>query len=212
MKDIVLGVIPARGNSRRVPRKNIKMLGGHELIWWTIEAAKKSRTLDYFLVSTDDEEIAKVSRRYGAPVPFKRPAELGVDCDSTLVLQHAVRKVEGKGLCDMRSHIATEDVRVSHVVCLQPTSPFRTATDIDECVRIAKATNAESVISFKPVKEHPLWCFQTKAYGHEMEPFLHEIELKGENLVIQNLPFLFYPNGAVYVTRRDVLIDRKSVV
>lgn len=179
-----------------MPRKNIKLLGGRPLIAWTIDAACKSTMLDYFLVSTNDSEIAKISKRCGAPVPFKRPAKLSEDVDTCLVLQHAVEKVEAK-----------KDVVVSYVVCLQPTSPFRVPADIDECVRIAKATGVDSVVSFRQATEHPYWMFQTKLYGHEMEPFMNEVKLEGDNLVIQKLPILFYPNGAVYVTRRDVLMS-----
>lgn len=127
--------------------------------------------------------------------------------NSCLVLQDAVLRYESyleRGRWD--TPIVEGDTKVSYVVCLQPTSPLRQASDIDECVRIAKATGAESVVSFRQAVEHPFWLFQTKPYGHEMEPFMGDVSLEGDNLVIQNLPVFFYPNGAVYVTRRDVLM------
>lgn len=192
----VLGVIPARGGSRRVPRKNIKELNGKPLIAYSIEAAKDSKLLDYFLVSTNDEEIAKISRHYGAPVPFKRPAKISGDCDTVMVAAHAIQKYEEK-----------KQRRVSHVCILQPTSPFRNASDIDECVRIAKTTGVDSVVSFTRVSQFPQWCFEMKQFGHEMTPFMSDIRLEGENLVSQNLPVLFYPNGAVYVVKRDVAMS-----
>jgi CMP-N,N'-diacetyllegionaminic acid synthase len=198
-QDAVLGVCPARGGSVRVPRKNIKPLGGKPLIAWTIEAENKYKRLDYFLVSTNDEEMAKISRKLGAPVPFKRPEKISTDCDSVLVLKHAVEKFEER-----------KGKRVGYVVCLQATSPFRTAADIDECIRIAQANpNIESVISFKKASEHPYWCFQQKPFCHEVEPFLPEIRMEGDVLVSQNLPYVLYPNGAIYVVKRDVIMSNR---
>jgi len=194
----VLGVILARGGSKRVPRKNIKELGGRPLIAYTIDAAKGSKMLDYFLVSTNDEEIAKIARSLGAPVPFKRPERISEDVDSIIPTIHAIKKYEKKKLR-----------RVSHVVMLQPTSPFRTSADIDECVRIAKTTGVDAVISFRKASESPYWMFTLKDFGHEMQSFTPEVELEGANLVIQNLPTIFYPNGAVYVLKREVAMKGK---
>jgi CMP-N,N'-diacetyllegionaminic acid synthase len=193
----VLGVIPARGGSKRVPRKNIKVLGGRPLVAWSIEAAKNSKSLDYFLVSTNDEEIAKISKGLGAHVPFKRPAKISEDVDTVYVAIHAIEKYEKK-----------KQQTVSHVVILQPTSPFRTANDIDECVRIAKTTGVDSVVSFRKTAESPYWMFTMKEYGHEMVPF-ETMELSGDNLVSQNLPPVYYPNGAIYVVRRDVIMEER---
>src|SRR3989338_9088845 len=96
----VLAVITARGGSKGIPRKNIKDLAGVPLIAYTIEAAKNSRCLDYFLVSTDDAEIAEVSKKYSAPVPFMRPTELSTDAAKSIpVIQHAIswlKEREGK--------------------------------------------------------------------------------------------------------------------
>ena len=193
--EAVLGVILARGGSKRVPRKNIKELGGKPLIVWTIEAAQKAKTLDYCLVSTNDDEIAKISRQYGAHVPFKRPARLGEDVDSIEPTIHAIKKYEKK-----------KKKTVSHVVMLQPTSPFRTADDIDECVRIAKVTGVDTVVSVKKVTEYPEWMFEMKPFSHELIPFMG-IELEGSNLISQNMPFRVYPNGAVYVVKRETAMS-----
>lgn len=195
----VLGVIPARGGSRRVPRKNLKKLGGKPLVVWTIEAAKKSALLNYFLVSTNDAEIARISREHGAEVPFTRPEEISVDCDSTEVSLHALKWYERE-----------KKETVDYVCLLQPTSPFRTPHDIDACIQIAKNTKADSVISVTKVQQHPYWCLSNKSpYDNELTPFL-EVRLEGGNLVSQNLPLVWYPNGAVYVTRRDVVLEGRT--
>lgn len=115
---MVLGIIPARGGSKGVPRKNIRLISGKPLIAWTIEAAKKSKLLDRFIVSTEDNEIADIAREYGAEV-LKRPAELATDEVSTMsVLQHALAQIK----CDT-------------VVLLQATSPIRKPALIDECIK-----------------------------------------------------------------------------
>jgi CMP-N,N'-diacetyllegionaminic acid synthase len=173
------------------------LLGGKPLIAWTIQAAKKSKDMYDFIVSTNDDEIAAISSKYGAPVPFRRPPALSVDCDTTLVLQHAIEMYEEQG-----------GNKVDWVVCLQPTSPFRLGTDIDECIRVAKATNADTVVSIMPVHQHPEWMFQMKPFNHELESYANA-RLEGENLVWQNLPPLYYPNGAVYVTKRAVIMKGK---
>jgi len=129
-------------------------------------------------------------------VPFKRPAAISEDVDTVYVVQHAIEWYEHK-----------KGGKVDYAVTLQPTSPLRTSDDIDECVNIAKATRIESVISVKKASEHPFWCLTMKPFGHEVEPFLSDIELEGDLLVSQNLPLALYPNGAVYVTRRDVIMS-----
>lgn len=185
----------ALGGSKRVPRKNAKMLGTRELIGWTIEAAKNAKSLDFCLVSTNDREIRDIARKYGGRVPFKRTKELAEDCDTTLVAIDAVERYEAK-----------KQKRVGHVCILQPTSPFRTSDDIDRCVQIAVTTGVDTVISVTKAHQSPYWMFQMKAFSHELESFMN-IDLEGDNLVSQNLPTLFYPNGAVYVVRRDVLMS-----
>lgn len=194
---MVLGVVPARGGSRRVKRKNIKLLGGKPLIAWTLEEAKKASSLDYLLVSTDDPDIAEFSRSQGVPVPFKRPPELSVDCDTSLVLRHALQWYEKK-----------KKKQVGYVVCLQPTSPFRWAEDIDRCLQIARVTNAETVVSVSKTKQHPYWCFEMAPVNQRLVPHM-ESGLRGDKLVSQNLPLFFYPNGAVYVTVRDMILEGK---
>jgi N-acylneuraminate cytidylyltransferase len=115
---MILGITPARGGSKGIPRKNIKEIAGKPLISWTIEAAKNSRLLDKYIVSTEDEEIAGVLKKYGAEV-LSRPPEFATDEASTLcVLQHVVQNIA----CDI-------------VVLLQATSPIRREGLIDECIK-----------------------------------------------------------------------------
>jgi len=115
---MILGVIPARGGSKGIPRKNVKQINGKPLIVWTIEAAKESKMIDRYVVSTEDEEIAATSREYGVDV-IERPPELATDEATTLsVLQHAVEKIP----CDS-------------IVLLQATSPIRRGGLIDECIK-----------------------------------------------------------------------------
>jgi N-acylneuraminate cytidylyltransferase len=114
----ILGITPARGGSKGIPRKNIKEIAGKPLIAWTIEAAKESEMIDRYVVSTEDEEVAQIVRGYGVEV-FPRPSELVTDEATTLsVLQHAIEKIP----CDI-------------VVLLQATSPIRRGGLIDECIR-----------------------------------------------------------------------------
>ncbi len=152
----ILGVIPARGGSKSVPRKNIALVHGKPLIAYTIEAAQHSRLLTHFLVSSDDPEIIAVARKYGAPVPFVRPAELATDIAPTLpVVQHAVGEME-------RMHGITYDF----VVLLQPTTPLRLPEDIDAALEKLVATGANSVISVCDVGAyHPARMRRSRTTG-----------------------------------------------
>ena len=124
----VLGLIPARGKSKGIPRKNIKNLCGKPLIAWTIEESLKSKKLDNVVVSTDDEEIADIAQKYGADVPFMRPAELAGDSTSGI---------------DTVLHAIDELPDFDSVLLLQPTSPLRTSTDIDSIINFAFSKNVQ---------------------------------------------------------------------
>ncbi|MEK7358375.1 MAG: acylneuraminate cytidylyltransferase family protein, partial [Bdellovibrionota bacterium] len=140
----VLGVIPARGGSKGILRKNVRNLGGKPLIAWTIEATRSSRYLDRVIVSTDDREIAEVSVAHGAEVPFLRPAELASDtATSPQVLAHALGECPGFDLA----------------VLLQPTSPLRETADIDVCIELCVRNAATSAVSVKTVDVHPAHMF-----------------------------------------------------
>jgi len=147
-----LGVILARGNSKRLPRKNILPLNGIPLIAHVIKAGLSSNGLNDLIVSTDCEEIADVSKKYGAKVPFMRPAELAQDSStSDEALIHAVLEYE-----------KIFNVKVDNVILLQPTSPFTTGKMIDECIALFEEQKYSSVLTVVPVSKRCEWTGQVK--------------------------------------------------
>lgn len=196
----VLGIIPARGGSKGIPRKNLCPVGGHPLIAWTICAAQRSRKLSACLVSTDSEEIAEVARWYGADVPFIRPSSLADDTSPTIdVVGHAIRHYEH-----------STGSNISLVVVLQPTTPFRTGEDIDRAIALMEAdSTAQSLISgYDASHAHPaiMHVPLTDRPGRVV-PLIPSAAGVGRR---QEFPRVFVRNGAVYVARRDlVLHDRR---
>jgi len=193
----VLGLIPARGGSKGVPRKNIKLLCGRPLLSYTAEAALSSRRLSRVILSTEDEEIAEAGRSCGLEVPFLRPAELASDETPMLpVVQHAVRFLEEHG-----DHFDA-------VCLLQPTNPLRTAGDIDGCIQLLESGDADAVVTTLPVpaEHNPHWVYFRDGQGM--------LRLStGERTPIprrQALPPAFHREGSVYVTRRETLMERNS--
>jgi CMP-N,N'-diacetyllegionaminic acid synthase len=189
----VLAVIPARGGSKGVPQKNIRALGGRPLIGYTIAAAQEARRLARTIVSTDDAEIAEVARGLGAQVPFLRPADLASDSARAIpVLQHALAACE-----------AEDGRRYDAVLMLQPTTPFRTAADIDAAVELLERTGADSVIGVVDVEgHHPARMKYLEGDRLVDPPFCEAYE----NQPRQELRPMFVRNGAIYLTRRDVLM------
>ena len=152
---VAVGIIPARGGSKAVPRKNLRCLGGLPLIAHSIISAKRALGLDRVLVSTDDGEIADVARSYGAEVPFLRPAELAADDTPDLpVFQHA--------LGWLSEH---EGYQPEFVIHLRPTQPFRPPTLIDEVVHLLRSRDVDCVKSLVPVAQHPHKMWRLDAQG-----------------------------------------------
>lgn len=198
-KPRILAVITARGGSKRVPGKNIRPIAGKPLLAWTIEAARAcGGRLQAVVLSTDDAEIASVGRQYGAEVPFIRPAELAGDTAGSLaVVQHAVRFVE-----------ARDNVRMDWVLLLQPTSPLRTSGDIEAAIDLAAAEACDSVVAVTEMPVHPVFAKKIDADGL-LKPFLLE---EPEGLRRQDVgPPAYIRNGAVYLTRWDVLMEQNSI-
>jgi CMP-N,N'-diacetyllegionaminic acid synthase len=140
----VVGLVTARGGSKRLPRKNVLPLAGKPMIAWTIDAARQSAELQRVIVSTDDEEIARVSLEYGADVPFIRPVELALDdSDHVAVVEHTLDWLAER-----------EGIEPDYVMLLQPTSPLRTAADIRACVAIARRVEAPAVVSVSAMSPH----------------------------------------------------------
>jgi CMP-N-acetylneuraminic acid synthetase len=194
----ILGVIPARGGSKSVPRKNIALLNGKPLIAYTIEAAQGSQSLTHFVVSSEDPEIIAVAKRHGAPVPFVRPAEMATDeAPSLPVVQHAVREME-----------RLQGVTYEIIVLLQPTTPLRQPEDIDAAIRKLVDTGADSVISVCDVGAyHPARMRQI------IDDQLVELPIREpkEMLRRQDLPPVYIRNGAIYATRRAVVMEQNSM-
>lgn len=199
--DINLAVIHARGGSVRVPKKNILPLGGKPLIGYMIEAALSSNKVDKLIISTDDDEISKIARDFGADVPFKRPDYLSWDCPSEDVSIHALQYEE-----------ENNKTKVKNLITLQPTTPFTSDLDIDCCVDIMDSNpNLTSVFSAKIVRERPEWMFTFNNTRDSLETYLGEIPNK-EKGISQNLEEIIIPNGGVYVTDRNALIQEKSLI
>ncbi len=199
MSERVLAVIPARGGSKGVPRKNIRDLCGKPVIAWTIETALAAGDdLHRVIVSTDDPEIAVTAHTFGAEAPFMRPAELATDEAPGLpVIQHAVKFVEEE-----------EGESVDWVMILQPTAPFRNADDISEALRLARQGGCDSVISVTQVMaEHPI--LMKKIENDRLLPYCLE-EKEGTRRQDYDPP-AYIRNGAIYLIRRDVLMEDNSI-
>ena len=185
----ILGLICARGGSKGVPKKNIKKLAGKPLIAYSILASLKSKYIDRTIVSTDDKEIARISRKYGAEI-IDRPKELARDTTPTMpVIRHAVSY--------LRKH---EGMVPDFVVLLQPTSPLRKAEDIDNAIKKMKSTKADLVVSVSEVKQTPYWSFSVKK-DRIVPLFKKGFRIKRR----QDLPKIYALNGAVYVMTPKVL-------
>jgi CMP-N-acetylneuraminic acid synthetase len=190
-----LAIIPARGGSKSVPRKNLRLLGGKPLIAWTIIVARRAKSLDRVIVSTDDHQIAEVARSYGAEVPFIRPPEIAADDTPDLpVFQHALRVLR-----DAEGYVP--DV----IVHLRPTQPFRTAEEIDEVVELVWRTGADCVKSVRPVSEHPFKMYRLER--DRLVPYLdvEERHRRGPDVPRQSLESIYLSAGVVDAVRREVV-------
>jgi CMP-N-acetylneuraminic acid synthetase len=185
----VLALIPARGGSKGIPRKNIVPIAGKPLLAWTIEAARNSKHLDRVILSTDDEEIASVGREFGVEVPFMRPAELARDTSGSLemamhALDWAAREPAGEP---------------EYLLILQPTSPLRVSADIDAAIELALERRAEAVVgvreTFSPAHPYDIW--RTESTG-EMRYFL---DTKDKPTRRQDYPPAYVSCGAIYLNR-----------
>ncbi|MBN1342023.1 MAG: acylneuraminate cytidylyltransferase family protein [Phycisphaerae bacterium] len=181
----VYAMIPARGGSRGIPRKNLVDFAGKPLIVHTINAALASQYIDRLMVSTEDDEIADVVRQAGAEVPFRRPAELATDtATGSAVSRHWLEWLKTEG---------HDPWAVMH---LQATSPLRTADDIDRAVELLRRADDECVASVCPVTEHPAYMYRLN--GDRAVPFLDEEALPSHR---QRAEPVYRLNGAIFVTR-----------
>ncbi len=209
-----LAIVPARGGSKGIPRKNIRPLAGHPLLAYTLAAAKTAG-LARVVLSTEDEEIAEVARSLGFDVPFLRPEELATDVTPTVpVLLHALDQLRASGGLD----------GIDFVCVLQPTSPFREATIIPRCLRRIEpegdagdsggsggsgGSGPDSVVTVLPVptEYNPHWVYSLNDAG-EMGLFMGDAEPIARR---QDLPPVFHRDGSVYLVKRRVLEQEQSL-
>ena len=199
MKNII-AVIHARGGSVRVPKKNIRDLGGKPLIEWTISAALKSNCTRV-IVSTDCEDIASIARNAGADVPFKRPLEISEDVASELVTQHAIE-----------FHEKQKNESIDLAVTIQPTTPFLSKENINEGIKtIEDNTVLDSAFTAGPVQQRPEWMFKIDRKSNIASSIFSK-HIKGDLGVPQTLVPLWHPNGGAYFTKRNTLFKMGSLI
>jgi N-acylneuraminate cytidylyltransferase len=186
----VLAIIPARGGSKGVPRKNIREILGKPLIAWTIEAAKKSKYIDRLILSSDDSTIIEIAEQWGCDVPFIRPKELAEDdTPGILPVLHALEQLPGYDYC----------------VLLQPTSPLRITEDIDGCIELCVNRAATACISVSEATQNPYWMHTITEDG-KLHKFIKGIEIDKR----QDIPQLYAENGAVMMADIKWLIQKKT--
>jgi len=188
----VLAVIPARGGSKGIPRKNIKQLAGKPLIAWTIEEAKKSKYIDRLILSSEDDEIIKVAKEWECEVPFVRPKELAAD--------------DTPGIEPVLHAINTLPEIYDYVCLLQPTSPLRSSVDIDRAIEMCIKKNYNSCVSVTEVTEHPYLMYT--ANEDKLNPLFPNIDIKRR----QDLPKIFKLNGAIYFAAVNQVLNEKRLV
>ncbi|MCK5099983.1 MAG: acylneuraminate cytidylyltransferase family protein [Desulfobacteraceae bacterium] len=187
----ILAVIPARGGSKGVHRKNIKIAGGKPLIAWVIEAAKKSKYIDRLILSSDDSEIISVAENFGCDAPFVRPAQLAQDRSTVSdVIIHTLHKIPD----------------FDYIMLLQPTSPLILAEDIDGCIEFCINSNVKSVVSVTEPGKNPYWTF-TMGADNKLVPVFEQKYFQQQR---QELPLVYMPTGAIYIAESKWFLENKS--
>jgi len=196
-----LGVIQARGGSKRLPRKNVMKLNGVPLIAYAVRAAAAASSLDRVIVSTEDDEIAAIAREYGGDVPFKRPLELAADyADDESIIEHALT------FCEQQDG-APYDV----VVKLHPTTPFLQPDHIDACVeRLRREPEVNCCFTVSHVTEPPQWMFLPASDDGEPTLMLGG-KIDGERSHTQLLDRVLIPNGGAYAIRVSAFREQRRV-
>ena len=189
----IIAIIPARGGSKGLPRKNIKTLVGKPLIAWTIEQAKSSRYIDKIIVSTEDQEIEEIAEKYGAEI-IKRPKKLAMDKSITIDVIFQALKI-----------LKAENYNPDIIVLLQPTSPLRSVEDIDNAIKLFLNNNCKSVVSVCETSHSPYWCF--KIEDEYLKPLFEEKYLRMRR---QDLENIYKPNGAIYISTPQALYKYKT--
>lgn len=197
IKEKFIAIIPARKGSKRLPNKNILDLRGKPLIAWTIEAAKKSKYFKKIVVSTDSEEIIKIAHELGIEAPFKRPEHLSSDTASSVdVVLHVLDYYKSQG------------IEFEYLVLLQPTSPIRTSTDIDNAIELLLEKNANSITSVCEMEHSPLWSNILPPDG-SMDNFIRK-DVIGKRS--QDLEKYYRLNGALYIIKTDIFEEEGKFI
>lgn len=193
-----LALIPARGGSKGIPRKNIRMVGNKPLIAWSIESASESKLISRTIVSTEDQEIADIAQQYGAEVPCYRPDNLAEDTSDTLdAVLYTLDFLEQK-----------EGYTPDYVVLLQPTSPLRRSDDIDAAIRFTIDRHADSVVSICEAKPHPLL---SKTLTHN-RTLMDYIPGASDYSRRQDFPVAYSLNGAIYINSTSSLRSERKFI
>ncbi len=187
----ILAVIPARGGSKGVPRKNIRLAGGKPLIAWVIEAARNSRYIDKLVLSSDDAEIIGIAEKLGCDVPFVRPPELARDDSPTSdSIIHALNELPG----------------YDYVMVLQPTSPLTSTEDIDESIATCIYSKNKALVSVAEPEKSPYWMFRM-GQDKKLEPVFDQKYLKMRR---QDLPPVYLPTGSIYMAETEWYLEHQS--
>lgn len=187
----ILAIIPARGGSKGIPRKNIKSLAGKPLVAWTIEEAKKSKYIDRLILSSEDEEIINIAKEWGCEVPFVRPADIARDETAGIdPIIHALNELPGYDI----------------VLVLQPTSPLRKVEDIDQGLEFFEKESASVCVSISEITKTPYSMFLLDTQNR-LHRIIDQKEIFHRR---QDLPQVYMPNGALFISKTKYLQQRKS--
>lgn len=182
-----LAVIPARGGSKGIPKKNIIEVNGRPLIDYTILEALNSKYIDRVIISTDSKEIAKISKECGAEVPFLRPDNLAQDESKTI-----------EGVMDLLNKLSSKNENYDYLIILQPTQPLRKSFHIDEAIAVVVESDIDSLVSVNEVKEHPVLMRRINSKN-----ILEKILKINSTLRRQEFPKYYKVNGAIYINKID---------
>ncbi|MCK9224207.1 MAG: acylneuraminate cytidylyltransferase family protein [Candidatus Muirbacterium halophilum] len=189
-----LAIIPARGGSKRLPRKNTLDLAGKPLIAWSIEAGLKSKYIDEVMVSTDDDEIINIAKNCGARIPFVRPKKLSNDFSTrSEVIKHTIEFYQNK-----------LDKNFDYLIFLQPTSPLRDEIDIDKAIEYLFCKNADAIVSVCEVG-YPIQWSGVLPKNNDMSSFLEDIAIKSRS---QDFKTIYKLNGALYICSTKKFLEQ----
>lgn len=199
MSQTTVAIIHARGGSKRLPRKNVRLLAGRPLLAYPIELCRRCGFVDRIIVSTDDDEIMAVAREHGAETPFRRPADISEDVPSEMVTEHALRFLrDERGLPD-------------YALTLTPATPFTRVEDVAAAFELLRANpDWDGVTAVRATTEHPEWILRKDAASGRMETIFGN-PLDGKYNVSQNLERFYYPTGAFWINRAPNFLARPTL-